>query len=241
MDRKVSANQTVEKTFTVKGEQHQVDEAKRLIQDKINMDISLTHIGSQTVTQPANGFSGQNSQNPYPSWGGYNAGGNQGWDQGHQAPQIGGQPGPMAQGQPDYSAQWIEYYRSMGMTREAEAIEAQMKAKQQPGQVSGHAPQPAANGAAAAPQQGSATQDYSAEWANYYRSLGKIDEAEAIEKQIAQAKVGQPAQPQAGNAYSGGQNMAAYQQYQQYGGGYQGQQYQYQGGYPGGQQNSDKN
>lgn len=54
----------------------------------------------------------------------------------------------------------------------------------------GHAPQPAANGApAAAAQQGSATQDYSAEWANYYRSLGKIEEAEAIEKQIAAAKV----------------------------------------------------
>jgi hypothetical protein len=56
----------------------------------------------------------------------------------------------------------------------------------------GHA-QPA-NGAApaAAPQQGgqsSSQQDYSAEWANYYRSLGKIEEAEAIEKQIAAAKV----------------------------------------------------
>jgi far upstream element-binding protein len=146
MDRKVSANQTVEKTFTVKGEQHQVDEAKRLIQDKINMDISLVHMGSQTVTQPANGFGGgsgggQNAQAPYPSWGGYGAGSNQGWDQGGQPGQMGGaQPGqmPTQQGQPDYSAQWIEYYRSMGMTREAEAIEVQMKAKQQQGgQVSG--------------------------------------------------------------------------------------------------------
>jgi hypothetical protein len=32
-----------------------------------------------------------------------------------------------ATGQPDYSAQWIEYYRSMGMTREAEAIEQQAR------------------------------------------------------------------------------------------------------------------
>lgn len=142
MDRKVSANQTVEKTFTIKGEQHQVDEAKRLIQDKINMDISLVHMGTQTVTQQANGYSGgggggQSAQAPYQSWGGYNAGSNQGWDQGQPGP-MGAQPGPMAQNQPDYSAQWIEYYRSMGMTREAEAIEAQMKAKQQTGQVSGN-------------------------------------------------------------------------------------------------------
>lgn len=140
MDRKVSSNQTVEKTFTIKGEQHQVDEAKRLIQDKINMDITLVHIGSQTVTQPANGYGGgggQASQNPYAqSWGGYGAGSNQGWDQG-QPGQMPGQAAQMAQGQPDYSAQWIDYYRSMGMTREAEAIEAQVKAKQSAGPVSG--------------------------------------------------------------------------------------------------------
>ena len=30
-------------------------------------------------------------------------------------------------GQADYSAQWADYYRSMGMVREAEAIEAQMR------------------------------------------------------------------------------------------------------------------
>lgn len=144
MDRKVSANQTIEKTFTVKGEQHQIDEAKRLIQDKINMDINLAHTGSQTVTQPANGYGsgggggGPSSQAaPYQSWGGYGAGQNQGWDQG-QPGQMSAQPGAMAQTQPDYSQQWIDYYRSMGMTREAEAIEAQVKAKQATGgQVSG--------------------------------------------------------------------------------------------------------
>lgn len=32
-------------------------------------------------------------------------------------------------GQPDYSAQWIEYYRSMGMTREAEVIEQQARVR----------------------------------------------------------------------------------------------------------------
>lgn len=115
MDRKASQNQTNEKTFTVKGEQHQVDEAKRLIQDKINMDIDLQHIGTSTVTQSSNGY-GQNAQSSYNNWG--NAGGDNpfgqgGWDQsqGSGGPQM---PTATA-GQPDYSLQWIEYYRSMGI------------------------------------------------------------------------------------------------------------------------------
>lgn len=46
-----------------------------------------------------------------------------------QAPQPGPQAGPAAQnGQPDYSLQWAEYYRSVGKIKEAEAIEAQIKA-----------------------------------------------------------------------------------------------------------------
>jgi far upstream element-binding protein len=126
MDRKASANQTSEKTFSIKGEQHQVDEVKRLIQDKINMDIDLTHIGTNTVTQPAANGYGQNAQNPYAqAWAGYN----QGWDQ-SQAAQMPGQASmPGGAGQPDYSLQWIEYYRSMGMHQQAEAIEAQIKAR----------------------------------------------------------------------------------------------------------------
>lgn len=107
-------------------------------------------------------------------------------------------------GQPDYSLQWAEYYRSLGMHREAEMIEQQAKTKTGPG-MPGMAPQPAgvpqaqqpqqqpgaapvatgAQPAAAAVQNGGGGQpDYSAQWAEYYRGIGKIKEAEAIEAQM---------------------------------------------------------
>ena len=50
----------------------------------------------------------------------------------------------------DYSAQWADYYRSLGMLKEAEIIEQQMSARAQ-----------------ATP--GGAQPDYSAQWAEYYR------------------------------------------------------------------------
>ena len=50
----------------------------------------------------------------------------------------------------DYSPQWVEYYRSLGMVKEAEIIEQQMSVRAQSSQVG--------------PQQ-----DYSAQWAHYYR------------------------------------------------------------------------
>lgn len=236
MDRKASANQTNEKTFTTKGEPHQIEEAKRLIQDKINMEINLVYVG--TSTAPAQQYQNNGQQNAYgQSWGGYQQ---QSWD---QTPQVQASPASAAAvqqqqqpggggGQADYSQQWIEYYRQMGMHREAEMIEQQVKARQAAASQQGAAAavaatvqttQVVATSNTGAPQAsgggggGGGQADYSAEWAEYYRRLGRIDEAEAIEKQIAANK----AVPS--GAGSGGQP-----------GGAAGQQFGGAGGAPGG-------
>lgn len=51
----------------------------------------------------------------------------------------------IAGGQPDYSAQWADYYRSMGMHREAEAIEQQAKGIKVAGPASNATPQQVGN------------------------------------------------------------------------------------------------
>lgn len=70
----------------------------------------------------------------------------QGWGNAYQQWNQGHPNDPS--GQPDYSAQWADYYRSMGMHREAEAIEQQAK-----GMKVGGPGGPTPN---AAPQQGGA-------------------------------------------------------------------------------------
>merc|ERR1719228_1532096 len=179
---KTAPDTAKEKNILVKGTPDAVEAAKRMIAEKVGQGY------------PGGGGSGNNSFNgggyhqPEPQFGGYNDGGHGGGGYGGggpapnaPAPQPGGVQVNPATGQPDYSAQWIEYYRSLGMIKEAEMIENQVRGGggNQPQAAPAPAPQPAA----AAPVQQQAP-DYSAQWAEYYRSVGKIAEAEAIEKNM---------------------------------------------------------
>merc|ERR1719394_2281364 len=73
------------------------------------------------------------------NYGGHRGGGG-GYQQsfGHGQPDAGFHPpggppgGQGVPGQPDYSAQWAEYYRSLGMHKEAELIEQQMAPRATP-------------------------------------------------------------------------------------------------------------
>jgi len=170
-----------EKNFVIRGSAEAVERAKNMVLEKIGA-IEGTGYGAfpgQTFI-PGGGGAGR---------GGHYGGGGGGHYGGGGPPNQGAPAINPATGQPDYSAQWADYYRSLGMTKEAEMIEGQMPA----------APQQAPAAAAAAP----GAPDYSAQWAEYYRSMGKTKEAEQIEAQI-RAKNGGGAQPQ---AYGGQQQQ----------------------------------
>ncbi|XP_022912976.2 far upstream element-binding protein 1 isoform X2 [Onthophagus taurus] len=269
LDRRSQNNQnSSEKTFTIRGDPEQIETAKRIINDKVQMQINYITLGMGGSNNLPTAYPGMAPQ-------GYNP---QGWgSQGYQqqwgnnpAPQgpeggnnqngntnVPGMGGQNSGSQPDYSLQWAEYYRSLGMVREAEMIEQQAKNKTMGGQNMSIAPTVAPQNAPNPIQQqqqqqqqsqtpaNGAQPDYSAQWAEYYRSMGKLKEAEAIEAQM-KAKQGQPggqAAPVA--AAMPGQGNGGNSGYQPYQGGYQAPaQNQYGGfsgyGYSGGSQSGNQ-
>ncbi|XP_075233799.1 P-element somatic inhibitor isoform X2 [Lycorma delicatula] len=222
LDRRPQSNPN-EKIFVIRGNPDQIEQAKRLIAEKLGMAAGTN--GGPPTQFPMGGVPG-GPGGPGPqqhfapqNWGAGPAGFQQPWanpqgphpDQMFAAQNSQIQVNPQT-GQPDYSAQWAEYYRSVGMHREADLIEQQAKANKgmvaTPGAVqpAAQGAQPGVPAAAAQGQPGVAAAqngqpDYSAQWAEYYRSIGKIKEAEVIE---AQMKSKQAAAAAAGAAGAGG-------------------------------------
>jgi len=223
LDRRPSNNPN-EKVFIIRGTPDQIESAKQLIADKLGGGV-----GGGNGAGYGGGAGGPGGPQGYgQSWGPPAP-----YQQPYQHQPIdptggGGMPGMNPQtGQADYSQQWIEYYRSLGMHNEADAIEQQTKAKaavaggsvpgSAPGLMGGPAQVPQQQ-APAQPAQQNGQPDYSAQWAQYYRSMGKIKEAELIEQQMKskqaingfmQSGSGAPvqsnaAQPQGGGAPQGG-------------------------------------
>lgn len=160
--------EAIEKNFIIRGSAENVERAKQMVLEKIGAapgsgygsfpGQTFTPNGGSSAEQRGNSSHRDRYDLPMNTY----------------QPNSGGSTVNQGPVNPDYSAQWVEYYRSVGMVKEAEMIEQQSVGD---------------GGGTAAPQQG-ATQDYSAQWAEYYRSMGKVKEAEAIEAQI-RAKAGQ--------------------------------------------------
>merc|ERR1719228_2936554 len=91
-----------EKNIVIKGSPEAVERAKQMISEKVGG-------GGGSYGGGHRGGYQQNYGQPEPAY--------------HHA------PSQVAPGQPDYSAQWAEYYRSLGRDKEAEPIEQQMRAK----------------------------------------------------------------------------------------------------------------
>ena len=73
----------------------------------------------------------------------------------HSNGQTAAQGAASADAQPDYTQQWIEYYRNLGMHKEAEQVEAMAKAQKaassSSGASAGHAQESSGNGSDAKP------------------------------------------------------------------------------------------
>ena len=151
-----------EKNIVLKGPPEAIERAKQMIYEKVGGGPPSG--GNYGGHRGGGGGSQGGYAQPEPSF--------------HPSGPPAGVPGQGGPGQPDYSAQWAEYYRSLGMHKEAELIEQQMQQR-------ATAPAPVTQ----QPPAAAAQPDYSAQWAEYYRSIGKDKEAEAIEAQM-RAKTG---------------------------------------------------
>lgn len=174
-----------DKNFVIKGAPEAVERAKAMIMEKLGQQGNGGGYGGGGG---GGGYGGGGGSGQQGSWGGH-------YDQGGYQQQPAAQPAAAAGAGADYSQQWAEYYRSVGMVKEAEAIEARNRGSSAPVPQANGAPSNGAPVAAAAATPGGA--DYSAQWADYYRSVGKIKEAEAIEAQIKQKPGAAPGQPYA--------------------------------------------
>ncbi|RXG73035.1 Far upstream element-binding protein 3 [Armadillidium vulgare] len=166
-------NDPSEKTFILRGNPEQIDQAKKLIAEKSGM--SYPGDGGNFGGGAPGGGPGQNGPNNFAP---------QGWGNAYQQWNQGPPNDPTKQVADANAAAWAAYY-------------SQCYGSGQPpqGQNASQTSNPAQTPSGQA-QPGGQPQDYSAQWAEYYRSLGMIREAEAVEQQSKNMKHGAPSQPQ---------------------------------------------
>lgn len=218
-----------EKVFIIKGTPYQIHHAQHIIRIKV---------GDLSPGTPVPQFHGQGG--PAGAGDAFNAAHNAGpgvpHGYGNGTSQfggagVGGQPAGQwnssfghQQSDPGQAAWAQQYYGQQGQQQPAYQQTTFATQYQQPGAQS--QPQPAQTSAAPTVNPQTGQPDYSAQWAEYYRSMGMHEQAALIENQLKQnaaaavaaQPAAQPARPQQPAAYgtygaqpvSGGQNQFSY-------------------------------
>ncbi|TKR72978.1 hypothetical protein L596_020354 [Steinernema carpocapsae] len=158
-----------EKVFIIKGSGYQIHHAQHIIRIKVG-DIS------PGTPVPAYHGSGGAPTGGDTFGGAYDSMGSAGQWNANNYGQQGG-------------AEWNQYYNQQGQQG------AQGGQFQQPAAAQFQQPQQQQSAPAINPQTGQP--DYSAQWAEYYRSMGMHEQAQMIEQQLKQGGGGGPAQPAA--------------------------------------------